>query len=75
MLIISALKNLLTGDTPAGKVVEKSIEAVANHNVLQRDDCMVLYAPPIQAENSKVKLTYEIVLYRPATENVNSSYR
>lgn len=71
-----ALKNLLTGDIPPSKVIEKNLESIANYNVLQRDDSMVLYAPPIQTEaTSRIKQTFEIVLFRPTTETVNSSYR
>jgi calcium-independent phospholipase A2 len=74
-LLFKALKNLLTGDIPPSKVIEKSLESISNYNVLQRDDSMVLYAPPIQPDaTSKNKLCFEIVLYRPATETVNSSY-
>lgn len=71
-----ALKNLLSGDIPPSKVIEKNLDTIANYNVLQRDDSMVLYAPPIQPDaNARNKLSFEIVLYRPATETVNSSYR
>jgi hypothetical protein len=74
---LTALKNLLSGDVPPSRVIEKNLDAIANYNVLQRDDSMVLYAPPIQpdAPSNKTKLTFEIVLFRPATENGNSSYR
>ena len=72
-----AIKNLLSGDIPANKVIEKNLDSIANYNVLQRDDCMLLYAPPIQPEtpSKNNKRFYEVVLYRPAKENVNSSYR
>lgn len=75
--LVAALKNLLTGDQPPNKVIDKSLDSISNYNVLQRDDSMVLYAPPIQPESpaSKSKLNYEIILYRPVSENVNSSYR
>lgn len=72
------MKNLLSGDVPPNKVIEKNLDALANYNVLERDDSMVLYAPPIQeptGTNSKNKLTYEIVMFRPASETVNSSFR
>lgn len=75
-LDFAALKNLLTGDIPPSRVIDKNLDAIANYNVLLRDDSMVLYAPPIQPDAaSKIKLTFEIVLFRPASENVNTSYR
>lgn len=75
-----ALKNLLTGDIPPNRVIEKNLDSIANYNVLQRDDSMVLYSPPIAIDEkgSKKKappIPYEIVLFRPASESVNSSYR
>jgi hypothetical protein len=71
------IKNLLTGDVPPNKVVEKNLETIANYNVLQRDDSMVLYAPPLTTETTTKgsKKNFEIILYRPASETVNSSYR
>lgn len=74
-LSVPALKNLLTGDVPPNKVCEKNLDSIANYNVLQRDDSMVLYSPPISTDNSKKAMPYEIVLFRPASESVNSSYR
>lgn len=73
----TALKNLLSGDVPPSRVIEKNLESISNYNVLQRDDSMVLYAPPIQpdAVSSKNKQLFEIVLFRPATESGNMSYR
>lgn len=72
-----ALKNLLTGDIPPNRVIEKNLESIATYNVLQRDDSMVLYAPPIGevASTKNSRKYFEIVLYRPASETVNSSYR
>jgi aspartate carbamoyltransferase catalytic subunit len=70
---LSALKNLLTGDIPPSRVVDKNLETISNYNVLQRDDSMVLYAPPLQPDGtSKAKLCFEIVLYRPVSETVNA---
>jgi len=67
------------GDVPPNKVIEKNMDSIASYQVLQRDDSMVLYAPPIQGDsssgNNKSKLQYEIVLYRPASETVNYSFR
>lgn len=80
LLFSPALKNLLTGDIPPNRVIEKNLDTIANYNVLQRDDSMVLYSPPIAIDEkgSKKKtppIPYEIVLFRPASESVNSSYR
>ncbi|CRL05329.1 CLUMA_CG018187, isoform A [Clunio marinus] len=74
--MLNALKSLLTGDIPPNKVIEKNLDLIGNYNVLQRDDSMVLYAPPLEivGTNNKTKLNYEIVLFRPASENVSSSY-
>lgn len=72
-----ALKNLLTGDISPNKVIEKNLDTIASYNVLQRDDSMVLYAPPIgETPTAKgAKRYFEIILYRPASETVTSSYR
>lgn len=41
-----------------------------------RDDSMVLYAPPLSETPIKGnKKFFEIILYRPASETVTSSYR
>lgn len=72
----TALKNLLTGDTAPHKVIEKNLESISNYNVLMRDDSMVLYAPPLSETPIKGnKKFFEIILYRPASETVTSSYR
>ncbi|KAG5681964.1 hypothetical protein PVAND_011364 [Polypedilum vanderplanki] len=77
--MFSAIKNLLTGEIPPSKVIEKSLDSIASYNVLQRDDCMLLFAPQITDNStsntsSKSKKFYEIILYRPASESINSSY-
>lgn len=79
LLFLLVIKNLLTGDVPPNKVIEKNLETIANYNVLQRDDSMVLYAPPLTSDapiaTKSGKKYFEIILYRPASETVNSSYR
>lgn len=64
---------MLGGDTPPNKVLEVKNENYINLQVLHRDDAMRLYAPS-NGGNDK-KPMYEIVLERPHSETVNTSYR
>ncbi|XP_058827123.1 85/88 kDa calcium-independent phospholipase A2 isoform X2 [Topomyia yanbarensis] len=67
-----ALQRLLGGDAPPNKVLEVKNDAYINLHVLHRDDAMRLYAPN-NGTNEK-KMVYEIVLERPHSETINTSY-
>ncbi|XP_055625339.1 85/88 kDa calcium-independent phospholipase A2 isoform X2 [Toxorhynchites rutilus septentrionalis] len=67
-----ALQRLLGGDAPPNKVLEVKNENYINLQVLHRDDSMRLYAPNITGSDKK--MVYEIVLERPHSETINTSY-
>ncbi|XP_058459229.1 85/88 kDa calcium-independent phospholipase A2 isoform X2 [Malaya genurostris] len=67
-----ALQRFLGGDAPPNKVLEVKNDGYINLHVLHRDDAMRLYAPS-NGTNDK-KLVYEIVLERPHSETINTSY-
>lgn len=66
------LQRLLGGDAPPNKVLEVKNEAYINLQVLHRNDAMRLYAPNFSSNDKKS--TYEIVLERPHSETINTSY-
>ncbi|XP_062542615.1 85/88 kDa calcium-independent phospholipase A2 isoform X5 [Armigeres subalbatus] len=70
--LLQVLQRLLGGDVPPNKVLEVKNENYINLQVLHRDDAMRLYAPS-NGGNEK-KPMYEIVLERPHSETVNTSY-
>uniref|UniRef100_A0A1S4KHT0 Uncharacterized protein n=3 Tax=Culex pipiens complex TaxID=518105 RepID=A0A1S4KHT0_CULQU len=67
------LQRLLGGDAPPNKVQEVKNELYINLQVLHRDDAMRLYAPGNGSSGDK-KSVYEIVLERPHSETINTSY-
>lgn len=70
--MLNVLQRLLGGDAPPNKVLETKNEAYINLQVLHRDDAMRLYAP--SNGSSDKKAIYEIVLERPHSETINTSY-
>lgn len=73
-IIFPVLQRLLGGDAPPNKVQEVKNEMYINLQVLHRDDAMRLYAPGNGSSGDK-KSVYEIVLERPHSETINTSYR
>ena len=68
-----ALKSFLGGEAPPNKVLEVKNDCYAELQVLHRDDAMRLYQP--NYSNSKDRnLYFEIVIERPHSESVNTSY-
>ncbi|XP_055531513.1 85/88 kDa calcium-independent phospholipase A2 isoform X2 [Wyeomyia smithii] len=68
-----ALQRFLGGETPPNKVMEVKNDSYINLHVMQRDDAMRLYAPS-GGSTDKKQPVYEIVLERPHSETVNTSY-
>ncbi|GAB0089957.1 85/88 kDa calcium-independent phospholipase A2 [Sergentomyia squamirostris] len=66
------LQRFLGGDAPPNKVSEIKTDTLQSLQVLQRDDSMVLYAPPPGEKDKKV--LYEIVLNRSMNEGMNTSF-
>ncbi|XP_039429871.1 85/88 kDa calcium-independent phospholipase A2 isoform X5 [Culex pipiens pallens] len=71
--MLNVLQRLLGGDAPPNKVQEVKNEMYINLQVLHRDDAMRLYAPGNGSGGDK-KSVYEIVLERPHSETINTSY-
>lgn len=65
------LQRLLGVDAPANKVQEVKTETLESLQILHRDDCMVMYAPAFADK----KPIYEIIVHRPYSESMNTSYR
>ncbi|XP_053684981.1 85/88 kDa calcium-independent phospholipase A2 isoform X2 [Sabethes cyaneus] len=70
--MFNALQRFLGGETPANKVMEVKNDNYINLHVMHRDDAMRLYAPSTGTTDKKP--VYEIVLERPHSETVNTSY-
>ncbi|XP_053666851.1 85/88 kDa calcium-independent phospholipase A2 [Anopheles marshallii] len=66
------IQRLLGGDVPPNKVQEVKNESYINLQVLQRNESMRLFAPNPNAPDKK--LVYEIILERPHSETINTSY-
>lgn len=56
---------------PPERVQEIKSDTVQNLPVILRDDSMLLYGPDPKA----TKPVYEIVLHKPFSESMNTSYR
>ncbi|XP_049295992.1 85/88 kDa calcium-independent phospholipase A2 isoform X3 [Anopheles funestus] len=69
---IQVIQRLLGGDAPPNKVQEVKNESYINLQVLQRNESMRLFAPNPNAPDKK--LVYEIILERPHSETINTSY-
>ncbi|XP_041774229.1 85/88 kDa calcium-independent phospholipase A2 isoform X4 [Anopheles merus] len=69
---IQAIQRLLGGDVPPNKVQEVKNESYINLPVLQRNESMRLFAP--NPNSADKKLVYEIILERPHSETINTSY-
>ncbi|XP_052862024.1 85/88 kDa calcium-independent phospholipase A2 [Anopheles cruzii] len=69
---MQVIQRLLGGDAPPNKVQEVKNESYANLQVLQRNESMRLFAPNPNAPDKKP--VYEIVLERPHSETINTSY-
>ncbi|XP_058124263.1 85/88 kDa calcium-independent phospholipase A2 isoform X1 [Anopheles ziemanni] len=67
-----ALQRFLGGDAPPNKVQEVKNESYVNLPVLQRNETMRLFAPNPNAADKKP--VYEIILERPHSETLNTSY-
>lgn len=59
------------GDVPPGKVQEIKSDTTQHLPVVLRDDSMLLYGPDMRG----TKAVYEIVLHKPFSESMNTSYR
>ncbi|XP_035912464.1 85/88 kDa calcium-independent phospholipase A2 isoform X3 [Anopheles stephensi] len=69
---IQVIQRLLGGDVPPNKVQEVKNESYINLQVLHRNESMRLFAPNPNAPDKKV--VYEIILERPHSETINTSY-
>ncbi|XP_052894507.1 85/88 kDa calcium-independent phospholipase A2 isoform X1 [Anopheles moucheti] len=70
--MLNVIQRLLGGDVPPNKVQEVKNESYINLQVLQRNESMRLFAPNPNAPDKK--LVYEIILERPHSETINTSY-
>lgn len=59
------------GDAPPGKVQEIKSDTTQHLPVILRDDAMLLYG----TDGHSPKPVYEIILHKPFTESMNTSYR
>lgn len=69
--VISVLQRIMGGDAPPGKVQEIKSDITQHLPVALRDDSMLLYGPDLKG----TKAAYEIVLHKPFSESMNTSYR
>lgn len=69
---MNVIQRLLGGDAPPNKVQEVKNESYINLQVLQRNESMRLFAPNPNAADKK--MVYEIILERPHSETINTSY-
>lgn len=65
------LQRIMGGDVPPGKVQEIKSDTTQHLPVVLRDDSMLLYGPDMRG----TKAVYEIVLHKPFSESMNTSYR
>uniref|UniRef100_A0A182QI25 phospholipase A2 n=1 Tax=Anopheles farauti TaxID=69004 RepID=A0A182QI25_9DIPT len=70
--MLNVIQRLLGGDVPPNKVQEVKNESYINLQVLQRNESMRLFAPNPNAPDKKP--VYEIILERPHSETINTSY-
>lgn len=68
------LQRLLGSDVGPNKVQEIKTDSLGSLPVLQRDEGMVLYGPPLTVVPDR-KIQYEIVLNRPCSDNLSTAYR
>lgn len=68
------LQRLLGSDVGPNKVQEIKTDSLGSLPVVQRDEGMVLYGPPLTVVPDR-KLQYEIVLNRPCSDNLSTAYR
>lgn len=73
-LSIKVLHRLLGSDAGPNKVQEIKTDSLGSLPVLQRDEGMVLYGPPLTVVSDR-KIQYEIVLNRPCSDNLSTAYR
>ncbi|XP_055605449.1 85/88 kDa calcium-independent phospholipase A2 isoform X2 [Uranotaenia lowii] len=71
--LLQVWQRLLGVDTPPNKVLEVKNDQYVKLPVLLRDDAMRLYGP-VQNGSGDKKQVWEIVLERPHSETINSSY-
>lgn len=73
-LSIKVLHRLLGSDGGPNRVQEIKTDSLGSLPVLQRDEGMVLYGPPLTVAPDR-KIQYEIVLNRPCSDNLSTAYR
>lgn len=65
---------MLGSDVGPNRVQEIKTDSLGSLPVLQRDEGMVLYGPPLTVVPDR-KIQYEIVLNRPCSDNLSTAYR
>lgn len=74
VVCFAVLQRLLGSDVGPNKVQEIKTDSLGSLPVLQRDEGMVLYGPPLTVVPDR-KVHYEIVLNRPCSDNLSTAYR
>lgn len=70
--MFNVLQKLLGGDVPPNKVQEIKNDSLGSLKIVQRDDAMVLFAPPFNQTDKKIG--YEIVLQRLYSDSNTTSF-